>query len=117
LRLFSFIDQKEIDLSINSVASIMGQFRKSNSLIEAVNSVIRRHLSTYKSIPSWFCPLFTFYWNYRTFKRGKRKNLKPIEIITSKAYDKDWIEALLDDYPFKKESKSKCLSALFTEAA
>ena len=75
-RFFDFIDQGEIDNAINSIAKMMGQIKKSNSLIECVNSVIRRFLITYKSIPSWFCSLFTYYWNHRRFKRGKRKGLK-----------------------------------------
>jgi hypothetical protein len=100
-----FIDQTEVDRAIDACAKIMGNVKKSNSLIEAVNSVIRRHLVTYKSIPTWFCPIFTFYWNHRTYKRGKRRGLKPREILTGDHFEKDWVEVLLDEYPFEKTSK------------
>jgi hypothetical protein len=103
-RAFDFINQDEVDQAINRVASIMSSAKKSNSLIETVNSVIRRYLFTYKSIPSWFCPIFTFYWNHRTFKRGKRKGLKPREVLTGEQWDEDWIDVLLEDYPFSKDS-------------
>jgi hypothetical protein len=106
-RNLSFVDQKEIDLVINQVARIMESLKKSNSIIEAINSVIRRHLVTYKSIPSWFCPLFTFYWNHRTFERGKRKHLKPREILTGKVFEKDWIEVLLDARDLQSTAGSK----------
>lgn len=97
-RALAFVDQREIDLVIDQVAEIMGNVKKSNSLIEAINSVIRRYLVAYKSIPTWFCPIFTFYWNHRTFNRGKRKNLKPREILTGQAFEKDWIDVLLEGY-------------------
>lgn len=102
-RHFDFIDQGEIDTAINSVAKMMGQIKKSNSLIECVNSVIRRFLVTYKSIPSWFCSLFTYYWNHRRFKRGKRKGLKPLEILTGRHSTADWIDELFRDHIFEDE--------------
>ena len=80
LRKYELINQEEIDLAINAIAKIMLTCKKSSSLIETVNSIIRRFLVTYKSIPEWFCPLFTYHWNCKRFLRGKRKGLKPIEI-------------------------------------
>jgi len=100
-RRFDFIDQKEVDNAINKVAGIMMEFRKSNSLVEALNSVIRRFLTTYKSIPNWFCPLFTFYWNHRVMSRGKRKGLKAREILTGKPFERDWIDVILEKWPPK----------------
>lgn len=113
-RHFDFIDQDEIDNAINSIAKMMGQIKKSNSLIECVNSVIRRFLVTYKSIPSWFCSLFTFYWNHRRFKRGKRKSLKPIEILTNCHSSVDWIDELFRDHIFEdeKDENSSAKTAL-----
>ena len=101
LRDFELIDQNEVDRVINQVAKIMLCLRKSNSIVEALNSVIRRFLVTYKSIPSWFDSLFTFFWNHRTFSRGKRKGLKPKEILTGRVFEKDWISVILDKWPTK----------------
>lgn len=108
-RQFKFIDQNEVDESIDFIAQIMWQIKNSNSLIETVNSVIRRFLVTYKSIPSWFCSLLTFYWNCRRFKRGKRKGTKPIEVLTGKYSNTDWIDELLEGHVFEdKKSELSC---------
>jgi hypothetical protein len=115
-RRLDFIDQQEVDRVIDHTAQIMTSVRKSNSLIEAVNSVIRRHLVTYKSIPSWFCPIFTFYWNHRTFLRGKRKGLKPREILTGQDFEKDWLDVLLEDYPFAASKARKTTQAKLAKA-
>lgn len=99
---YDFINQDELDTAINEVAKIMLATRKSNSLVETINSVIRRHLVAYKSIPKWFCPLFVFYWNNRRFTRGKRKGLKPKEILTGKHFEGDWIDLIIEDWPKEK---------------
>lgn len=105
-RQFGFIDQEEVDKVIDSAAEILRSVKKSNSLIENVNSVVRQFLVTYKSIPSWFCPIFNFYWNHKRFARGKRKGLKPKEILTSDYLDDHWIDALLKDHTFSDEKYS-----------
>ena len=102
-RTYKPIDQGEVDRAIDSMAQKMTLIRKSNSLIEAVNSVVRRFLVTYKSIPSWFCPLFTFYWNHRRFARGKRKGLRPKEILTGEHLETDWIDELIGVQHFEDE--------------
>lgn len=113
-RQFDFINQEEVDKAIDMVAATLGQIKKSSSIIEAINSVVRRFLVTYKSIPSWFCPIFTFYWNHRRFSRGKRKGLEPKEILTGEYFGDDWIDALLKDHIFLDE---KCLSSVEIPAA
>lgn len=100
-RKFKFVDEQELDNAIDKVAQIMIGLRKSNSLVEALNSVIRRFLVAFKSIPSWFCPLFTFYWNHRTQPRGKRAHLKPREILTGKPFEEDWIDIIIKHWPAK----------------
>jgi len=71
-------------------------------LIENVNNQIRRFLDTYKSVPSWFCDLYSYYWNHRIFSRGKRKGYAPIELLTNKKLEKSWLELLLDKFPYDK---------------
>ena len=53
-RTFGFC-QEEVDRAINKAVAMYETTHKASSLIECVNSVIRRHLCSYKSIPSWFC--------------------------------------------------------------
>ncbi len=98
----SWVDQSEVDRTITLVSKLMDEVKKSNSLMESVNSVIRCHLQTYKSIPRWFCPLFTFYWNNRKFPRGKRKGRSPIEILSAQKSEVDWVDLLLEKFPFDK---------------
>ena len=101
-RKFPFINQEEIDNAINITWTIGQKVNKSDSYVEAVNSVIRAHLNTYKSIPNWFPNLFSFYWNHRRFERGKRATCTPYELLSGKNQDNDWIEAILAKFPFHK---------------
>lgn len=101
-RTCSWIDQNEVDRAITLVSILMNDVSKSSSLIESVNSVIRCHLQAYKSIPRWFCPLFTFFWNHRQFARGKRKGVSPMEIISGQTSDSDWVEMVLEKFPFER---------------
>jgi hypothetical protein len=98
----AWVDQDEVDRTITLVSKLMDEVKKSNSLMESVNSVIRSHLQTYKTIPRWFCPLFTFYWNNRKFPRGTRKGMSPIEILSAQKSELDWVDLLLTKFPFDK---------------
>lgn len=98
----SWVNQEEVDQTIARVSKLMDEVKKSNSLMESVNSVIRSHLNTYKSIPRWFCPLFTFYWNNRKFQRGKRMGLSPVEILSAQKSEIDWVDLILEKFPFDK---------------
>lgn len=93
-----------IDECIDEHWGIFNEVSKSNSYIEAVNSVIRAYLNAYKSIPSWFCELFSFYWNNRIFKRGKRAGLSPAKSLSQEnnVIAGDWYEQLLKQFPYDK---------------
>ena len=98
----SWVDQDEVDRTITLLSKLMDEVKKSNSLMESVNSVIRCHLQTYKSIPRWFCSLFTFFWNNRRFARGKRKGVGPVEIISGQKSESDWVDIILSRFPFDR---------------
>ncbi len=93
-----------IDECINEHWGIFNEVHKSNSYIEAVNSVIRAYLNAYKSIPSWFCELFSFYWNNRVFTRGKRVGLSPAKCLSQddSVITSNWYEKLLEQFPYDK---------------
>jgi hypothetical protein len=105
IRKFGFVCQEEVDKAINIAAGIYKEVFKSNSLIESVNSVIRVHLKTYKSIPSWFCDLFSYYWNNRIFTRGKRKALSPLSMYTGDDQPSDWRTEILERFPYDEFRK------------
>ncbi len=96
------ISEKTFNELLNNVGKITSKFAKSNSLIENVNNQIRRFCDTYKSIPSGFCELFSYYWNFRKFQRGKRKGYAPIELLTNKKLKSSWIDLILDNFPYDK---------------
>ena len=102
LRKWDIIDQKEIDNAINMIWAIGSTATKSDSYIEAVNSVIRTYLSTYKSIPDWFPELFTYYWNNKSRERGKRAGHVPLELLNSKKACGDWLNTIVEQFPFEK---------------
>jgi len=101
-----WVDQDEVDRAITLVSQLMDEVKKSNSLMESVGSVIRCHLQTYKSIPRWFCSLFTFYWNNRKFPRGKRKGASPMEILSGGRSELDWVDLIVQKFPFEKLHRS-----------
>lgn len=103
LRSYSFVNQEEVDAAIGNAWQIINSTVKSNSLIESVNSVIRSHLDTFKSIPSWFCQIFTFYWNNRVFSRGKRAGNSPIGLYRpDQKPSQSWILQIMSRFPFEK---------------
>ena len=112
LRIYDWIDQGEVDAAINAVSTLMVQIKKSNSLIETVNSVIRCHLNTYKSIPRWFCSIFTHFWNHRRFARGKRAGKSPAELISGRRDHADWVDLILERFPFDRLNKEMTLENL-----
>jgi hypothetical protein len=97
--------QEEMDRAINKAVEIYKTTHKASSLIECVNSIIRRYLVSYKSIPNWFCDLFTFFWNFRKFSRGKRKDFAPVELMMGKELKDSWVDLILDQYPYEKHRK------------
>ena len=101
-RAYSIVDQEEIDSAINMVWAIGLKSCKSNSLVESVNRVIRAYLKTYKSIPSWFCSLFTFFRNNHTFSRGKRAKSSPMELLTGKIQKSNWLDEIIEKFPLEK---------------
>lgn len=87
---------------LNSVNDIVSAYAKSNALVENINNQIRRFLDTYKTIPGWFCDLFSFYWNFRVLRRGKRKGFAPIELLKGKKLAKSWLDLIAERFPYEK---------------
>ena len=66
-------------------------------MVENINSILRPYLNNSKNqITQEFLNLFAFYHNHRRYADGKRKGKTPIEIITKKKQEKDWITLLMD---------------------
>jgi hypothetical protein len=70
---------------------------QSSALVECINSIIRPYLNSSKNhISQEALNLIMFYHNHRRYKAGKRKGQTPMEILTGKSQEKDWIELLFD---------------------
>ena len=70
---------------------------QASSMVENINSILRPYLDHSKNqINQEFLNLFAFYHNHRRYSSGKRKDKIPMEILTGKKQDKNWIELLTD---------------------
>jgi hypothetical protein len=75
----------------------LDQIVQSSALVECINSIIRPYLDNSKNhITQETLNLIMFYHNHRRYKAGKRKGKTPMEILTGKKQDKDWIELLFE---------------------
>lgn len=70
---------------------------QSSAIIENINSIIRMYLNTTKNhITQPFLNLIRFYLNHRRFTAGERKGKTPLELLTGKTQNKDWLEMLME---------------------
>lgn len=89
--------QEEDDIVKEQVYKKLDNIVQSSALVECINSIIRPYLNTSKNhITQETLNLIMFYHNHRRYKDGERKSLTPMEILTGKKQNKDWIELLFD---------------------
>ena len=89
--------QESYDLIKVQVDMKLDQIVQSSSLVECINSIIRPYLNNSKNqITQETLNLIMYYHNYRRYTDGKREGKTPIEILTGKRQEKDWIELLFD---------------------
>ena len=70
---------------------------QSSAMVETVNSFVRPFLDDSRDQPSQaLLNLIMFYWNHRTFLRGKRKGKAPMEILSGSHLNKNWLDLLLE---------------------
>jgi len=75
----------------------LDQIVQSSSMVECINSIIRPYLNNSKNqITQQTLNLIMYYHNHRRYIDGKRQGKTPMEILTGKKQDKDWIELILD---------------------
>jgi len=70
---------------------------QSSALVECINSIIRPYLNNSKGqVNQEALNLMMFYHNHRRYTAGKRTKKTPIEILTGKQQDKDWLKLLFE---------------------
>lgn len=79
------------------VFKTLDQIVQASSLVETFNSILKPFINSARGqVSQPMLDLVKFYHNHRVFKRGKRKNLAPIEILTGIPLEKSWIDLLMD---------------------
>lgn len=80
-----------------TVFSEFDKIVQSSAMVENINSILRNYLNTSRNrINQELLNLIMFYHNHRRYKAGKRKGKTPVEILTGKKQDKEWLEILMD---------------------
>lgn len=70
---------------------------QSSAIVENINSIIRTYLTTSRNhIHQNTLNLIMFYHNHRRYKAGKRKGQTPMELLTGKSQEQDWVELLMN---------------------
>ena len=83
----------------------LDQIIQASSMVECINSILRPYLNGSKNqVTQEFLNLFMFYHNHRRYHAGKRKGKTPMELLTGKKQEEDWITLL------QKEVKKTALS-------
>ena len=81
---------------------------QSSAMVENINSILRMHLNTTKNhVTQGMLNLFMHYHNHRRYVAGKRKGKTPMEILTGKTQEKDWLELLIENVPWEQPSLLK----------
>jgi len=81
---------------------------QSSAMVENINSILRMYLNTTKNhVTQGMLNLFMHYHNHRRYVAGKRKGKTPMEILTGKTQDKDWLELLIEKVPWEQSSQLK----------
>ncbi len=79
--------------------TVFAEFDKivqSSAMVENINSILRNYLNTSRNrINQESLNLIMFYHNHRRYKAGKRKGKTPVEILTGKKQEKEWLEMLM----------------------
>ena len=96
--------QNETDLTkedFNALqATVFSRFDgviQSSAAVEMFNSILRPFLNQSRDqISQQTLNLIMDFYNHKTFARGKRKGKSPLEILTGKKQDKDWIDKIMD---------------------
>lgn len=81
----------------SQVFKTLDQIVQASSLVETFNSILKPFINSARGqVSQELLNLVKFYHNHRVFKRGKRKDKAPIELLTEKDLEQSWIDILMD---------------------
>jgi len=82
--------QKQVFMTLDEIV-------QASSLVETFNSILKPFINSARGqVSQELLNLVQFYHNHRVFKRGKRQNKAPIELLTGIPLKKHWIDLLMD---------------------
>jgi len=99
--------QEDCEIVKEQVYGQLDQIVQSSALVECINSIIRPYLNGSRNhVTQETLNLIMFYHNHRRYKSGKRARQTPMEILTGKKQEKEWIDLLLEVIREKDNSVS-----------
>ncbi len=99
--------QEDSEFIKEQVYAQLDQIVQSSALVECINSIIRPYLNGSRNhVNQETLNLIMFYHNHRRYTDGKRKGQTPMEILTGKKQEKDWIDLLFEVIQEKDKSFS-----------
>ncbi len=99
--------QEESVFIKEQVYSKLNQIVQSSALVECINSILRPYLNGSRNhVNQETLNLIMFYHNHRRFNAGKRKGQTPMEILSGKKQEMDWIDLLFKAVQEKDKSFS-----------
>jgi hypothetical protein len=103
--------QEEYQIVKEQVYAQLDQIVQSSALVECINSIIRPYLNGSRDhVDQEMLNLIMFYHNHRRYRAGKRKGKTPMEILTGREQQKDWIDLLFE--VIREKDKSFSLSSV-----
>lgn len=92
------------ELLQKQVFSTLDEIVQASSLVETFNSILKPFINSARGqVSQELLNLVQFYHNHRVFKRGKRQNNAPIELLTGQPLKKHWIDLLMDKIKYAFE--------------
>lgn len=89
--------QEDFEIFKERVYKELDTIVQSSALVECINSIIRPYLNNSKGqVNQEDLNLIMHYHNNRRYVAGKRKQKTPMEILTGKRQDKDWLDLLFE---------------------
>ena len=92
------------ELLQKQVFSTLNHIVQASSLVETFNSILKPFINSARGqVSQELLNLVQFYHNHRVFKRGKRQNKAPIELLTGNCLEKHWLDLLMDKIKYAFE--------------
>jgi len=87
----------QFDTLQKQVFDTLNQIVQASSLVETFNSILKPFINSARGqVSQQLLNLVKFYHNHRIFKRGKRQDKAPIELLTGIPLKKHWLDLLMD---------------------